>query len=688
MDLPTVDQYNEVVQNPQSAFTDPALRGARVRTNAFGIPLALGGGFALTYTFTGASGQKWAVRCFHKPVDDLGERYAKISQTLNGLKSRYFVGFEYQPQGIRVNGTAHPIVKMEWVDGETLGSHLDKVYRDKASLLTLRDNFRTLERFLRGQNIAHGDLQNGNVMVGRDVRLIDYDGLYVPGLPTGRGTELGHRHFQHPRRQASDHGPALDRFSFISIDLALSALAEKPELFKQFSSGENILFSANDYFDPDQSAVFQALQAIPSLKLAVERFAQVCAGSVADVPTLESFLKPTAPVVSVVPHSAARPPGRVRYLGAFEVLDSRNFERGMTFVGQRVELIGKITEVNQNWTRTRNPQPYVFINFGDWRGKIFQIVIWSEGLANLPEDAQPTTQWTGRWISVTGLLDPPYFNPKFGYTHLSVTVTKSNQMRLIAEQEALWRLASIGQPPPDLLPPPVSKPEPPPESGPDTKPEPNSKPQPVPPRPSSTSTPAQPNTTDVRRRNQGVLATIQAAPQLAPISAPAPQSPPRPQVPVPPQPEPPKFTPPLSPHLAPAPISPSASTASAPTVQPALVTPVPSPNPQPYINRSYPVQPPSTPSPSGIPAWVIWLGIGVLLVWLISANRCENRSTPATPSYSLAVTPSETSPSTAHHVNSTPQDSRPARNNADKPAAPKKPAKPRVKKRPSSPRTP
>ncbi|MBL8252657.1 MAG: serine/threonine protein kinase [Candidatus Competibacter sp.] len=690
MALPTVDQYNDAVQHPQTVFTDPELRGARVKTNAFGIPQALGGGFALTYTFTGSKGKKWALRCFHKAVADLGERYATISQTLNGLKSRYFVGFEYQPQGIRINGAAYPIVKMAWVDGETLGSHLDKVYRDKASLLTLRDSFRALEQFLRSQNIAHGDLQNGNVMIGPDMRLIDYDGLYVPGLPTGRGTELGHSHFQHPRRQASDYGPKLDRFSFISIDLALSAVVEKPELFKQFSNGENILFSANDYVDPDRSAAFQGLQAIPALKPAVERFAQICAGSVADVPSLDIFLKPASSAVAVVSRAAARSHSPAGYISAFEVLDGRNFERGLTFVGQRVELIGKITDVRYGQTQTLPPKPYAFINFGHWLGKILKITIWSEGLDNLPDEDRPTPQWIGCWISVTGLLDPPYSSPKFGYTHLSVTVAESSQMRLIREQEARWRLASIGQPKPDLLPIPLAaKTESRPVSKPDSKPGLEPRQQPVPP------TPARPNTTEVQRRNQEALAKIRtAAPQPDPILAPAPQSPPQPaSVPTSPQPQPapPWETPALlrQPTLAPTSVVSSLGTA-----------------PQPFINRPYPPQSPNSPPGSGMPAWVIWVAIGVFLVWLFNAGSCSDHSKqaaskqaaqfpdpPAINGYQTAPlipapNPRETPQTTVPGVNLPSQESRANRNITGKSGSPKQSTKSRVKKRRSSPKSP
>ena len=41
--------YNEAVQNPRTAFTDPELRGGKVAENSLGLPLVMSGGFALTY---------------------------------------------------------------------------------------------------------------------------------------------------------------------------------------------------------------------------------------------------------------------------------------------------------------------------------------------------------------------------------------------------------------------------------------------------------------------------------------------------------------------------------------------------------------------------------------------------------------------------------------------------------------
>ena len=80
-------------------------------------------------------------------------------------------------------------------------------------------------------------------------------------------------------------------------------------------------------------------------------------------------------------------------------------------------------------------------NFGSGRGNIVKISIWSEGLAKLKE--QPSTAWVGRWVSVTGLIDVPYENKRYGHKHLSITVQEDGQIQQLNETEAGLRLASI-----------------------------------------------------------------------------------------------------------------------------------------------------------------------------------------------------------------------------------------------------
>jgi hypothetical protein len=436
---PAINEYNDAIQNPRIAFVDPVLKTGKVNSNTFGIPIALGGGFALTYTID-ANGKKFAVRCFHKTADGLEKRYGEINNTPPFTGASYFASFEFQPTGIHVNGAPYPIVKMDWVEGKTLGTYLEAHHTDGTALSKLRGDLQALEEYLRQESIAHGDLQNGNLIIGSDIRLIDYDGVYVPGLQSEKGNELGHRHFQHPKRTAIHFGPDMDRFSFIVLDLSLRALIERPALFQQYSNGENILFTANDYADPINSTAFSDLRTIASISRDVDNLAAICVSSVEKIPTLKDYLAgqkiPASNISLSYPSAVADTITPTGYIGAYDTLDASDYAAVQECVGSRIELIGQITNVMQ--ANTRYGKPFVFINFGDWTERTTKINIWSEGLEKL--SIKPTAAWEGKWISVTGLVDPPYTHPRHKYTHLSITITEGNQLRTIDAIEAQRRL--------------------------------------------------------------------------------------------------------------------------------------------------------------------------------------------------------------------------------------------------------
>lgn len=444
MPYPQIVDYNEAVQNPRTAFRDPELQSGQIKENNLGLPLALSGGFALTYTLMSSSGKKLAIRCFHRQTPSAEARYAAITKCLKAAPNGYFVDFAFQPQGIHVKQNLYPIVRMDWVEGDTLGEFIERYARDASAINRLRENFRQLSAYLEKAGIAHGDIQNGNVMASTGkLRLIDYDGMYVPGMALGQGTEIGHKHFQHPKRTEKTFGPTIDRFSFICIDLSLHALTVDATLHDKFKEGgETIIFKANDFASPHRSAVFGRLFASQPVKQHAEWFAAICRSDVAAIPSLEDFLTgksiPKGAIV-VAPDETEEKP---RYIPAHTVLDSSDFNGACRLVGQVVELVGCVQGVKGGATQRgkRRGSPYVFINFGPWQGNIVKITIWSEGLGTLTH--VPDSSWQGRWISVVGLVDPPYTSRKYGYTHIGITITAQSQLHQISRDEALFRLGS------------------------------------------------------------------------------------------------------------------------------------------------------------------------------------------------------------------------------------------------------
>lgn len=445
MNYPTLEQYQEALQHPETVFLDPQLKVGKIHSSGLGLPVVVSGGFALTYAVEVGTTKK-AVRCFHREAKGLESRYAAISKKLKSLASPLFVEFEFQAQGVRLNGATYPLVKMAWASGETLGEFVETNHGDRAKLTNLLNSLGQLSSYLEQQGIAHGDIQEGNLMVadsGRRIQLIDYDGMFVPEIASLGSSEMGHRDYQHPRRDASQFDNTLDRFSFVALNLALRGLCERPSLWGSSSSGAGVIvFRANDYADPGASAVFAAIEKIPSLANDVKNFASICRAAYKQVPSLTDFLSAkNIPQEIFVPRSdGAAPQGPIGYISQYPVLDAANFSSFSAQIGQMVELVGRIVEVKQAiGTRGRGRgKPYVFINFAPWNGPCVKINIWSDALAK--GGVPPSASWVGRWVTIKGLVEPIYRNPKFNYQHISVSAASLSQIVQLTETEAQFRL--------------------------------------------------------------------------------------------------------------------------------------------------------------------------------------------------------------------------------------------------------
>src|ERR1022692_2744020 len=231
MPWPSDQDYNEAIQNPRVAFADSELQSGQTELNPMSLPKARSGNFATVYKVV-TNGGTWAVRCFRYDNPEHNSRYLAIASHLNENLLPYMVGFRYIPQGIRVGPSRYPILKMKGVEGESLLGYIERNLGSQATLLALAKAWQQMMGDLERANIAHGDLQHGNVLVVRgDLKLIDYDGMYVPALQGKLGLELGHRNYQHPERSELDFGLYLDNFSAWLISLSILALAARPALW-------------------------------------------------------------------------------------------------------------------------------------------------------------------------------------------------------------------------------------------------------------------------------------------------------------------------------------------------------------------------------------------------------------------------------------------------------------------------
>ncbi len=269
MPWPAMLDFTEALQNPERCFEGQDIAQGTAALTPRGLPLVYSGNFASVYKMTTPSGDV-AVRCFTREVRDQQERYGHLSDYLRGVRPEAFVDFEYLEQGIRVRGQWYPIVRMEWAQGDRLDKFVEDHLDTPEILLDLAARWRGANGTLRGLRIAHNDLQHGNVMAREQgaVRLVDYDGIFLPQFDGEDSPELGHKHYQHPRRSTQDYHAGIDNFPSLVVYLSLLALGSDRQLWDRFYNQDNLPFTQGDFAVPGNSDCFKALKSSPDPNVA------------------------------------------------------------------------------------------------------------------------------------------------------------------------------------------------------------------------------------------------------------------------------------------------------------------------------------------------------------------------------------------------------------------------------------
>jgi len=408
-----MSDYREAIQNPSVAFKNSKLQNAIVKQTPLGLPYLVSGGFALTArleTRTNGISTPWAIRFFHKEVRDLQDRYSYISRFLQNKDDDFFVKFQYEAEGIRVREKWYPIVKMDWVEGKSLSEYIQYNINNPRVLKNLAKKVQVISQRLSELKMAHGDIQHGNLLVRNDeIVLIDYDGMFVPGMPYKNSNETGHVAFQHPQRDSSIFNERIDRFSSIIIYVSLVSLAldSGQNIWETYHTGENLIFGKRDYQDPSNSSVFCQLinSNISEVRSLVTRLQQICKCHIDDVPTLNDFLNNSINLSSLrnvsVLNSSLNSTNEIPVLLALAkkslFLDKE---------GEKITVVGKVAKTHYHDGKV------FFIHF-DTNWNSFATVIFLEGLENLMRVRNKTEhklidelkEWKGKYLKVTGIVE-------------------------------------------------------------------------------------------------------------------------------------------------------------------------------------------------------------------------------------------------------------------------------------------
>jgi hypothetical protein len=271
MNYPTIGEYNQVIKvHGGRAFRE--LNGIDILpSRTLPIKVFLFGSGAFAAVFKGVhQGRTYAIRCFLSAEQETIIRTRAICEYLKGVNASWLIDVEFLENEISVNRNFFPVVKMGWVDGMLINEFVSTYLDNNNVLSELQKRLVAVSESLESYGIGHGDIQCGNIIITGNaqdftVKLIDYDGMFVPNLAGKRSLEKGRSEFQLPSRSLNDYNPEMDRFSFWVIITAIEAIKNDKTLWRQVMQGgyntlDNFLFTSKDFQSPNQSALLNRLR--------------------------------------------------------------------------------------------------------------------------------------------------------------------------------------------------------------------------------------------------------------------------------------------------------------------------------------------------------------------------------------------------------------------------------------------
>ena len=210
-------------------------------------------------------GKKSALKCFTRAASDLAERYFYISWYLSQVKLPFLMNFRYYTEAVRTLQKPNeyfPVLLMDWSEGMPLNTFISINLKNTKIMTSLANNFLRASIEMQKVHVSHGDLSGDNILVTPDgnIRLIDYDGFYVPPLKGKKSNEKGHENFQHPSR-GDEFNERIDNFSVLVIYLSILAVSVNPKLW-EYNGGDQdrLLFKTSDFTSPDKSRLISDLR--------------------------------------------------------------------------------------------------------------------------------------------------------------------------------------------------------------------------------------------------------------------------------------------------------------------------------------------------------------------------------------------------------------------------------------------
>jgi hypothetical protein len=272
MSLFFVQQYNTALtKSAHLPFRDKLNKELQLVYNTKNEPLKCFGKTSVVYKITNGE-SFYALKCYTTGINFRWEYLLKVRQMLQTSEKDWIIPFDIYENVLTVeNDENYPIacniLLMPWVEGDNLKNQVEYFCSRPhlyAGLNSLSHSLIELANQQIGQPFSHGDISPENIMVtptGK-MKLIDHDSFTFDGWENSTGQGGWTFAYQHPFRDPRKPDPDADQFSFLVLATSLKAIELNPGLFRQFNSSKGLLFTIDDFKDPDNSNLITEIRKI------------------------------------------------------------------------------------------------------------------------------------------------------------------------------------------------------------------------------------------------------------------------------------------------------------------------------------------------------------------------------------------------------------------------------------------
>ncbi len=285
MKVATQDELIKLMLDPKRSFRHRELRNCQATLSQWSdLPFYESGEDSMVFCLFN-NAQRWAVKCFTNPIEQNQKFYYALSKVIKYGGSPHLCEFEFLEREL---GGLYSVIKMPWIEGPRLDRFILAHFHDSDAINGLLPLLFDIIDDMQRLELIHGNIAPENLIVGEQIRLIDYDSMTLPDYASVMQRAHPNIYRQHSKASRSATGQPVAKSDALHWHVLLTnlmALSSEPLLLAETNLNDAFLFTTRDLTPPVSNLIAAIMKhAQPILKNRLELLFEFATLPPGDVP--------------------------------------------------------------------------------------------------------------------------------------------------------------------------------------------------------------------------------------------------------------------------------------------------------------------------------------------------------------------------------------------------------------------